>query len=315
MFSALRTRVLDFISPNSKRDSKRSRSRSRLQSPLGRVQDGRISKRDSKWNTTTTLSSALEGAILPSSSTSKQNNSMRIPNVMGGTVDGLAMSGALDDHIVDDIVSVSADPGDEDQSGYASSGDDASSLPPKRSSSSSSNRQSGRKISSSELVFPSPPNSITPSWTAKQPKWKKQKSPSKPEPTGHPGRNVTPDELSSPDSPTDNFKNNRRAPKLNKTEEAEHFLNLDVESSSVRDSLALENHPLWTKAEIDLFNKLNMRGFEPLMPRTWALDFPTIPTDLFTEDAQQAFLKAVNGTDFRGRPSSCLVIPPLIRNP
>ena len=160
-------------------------------------------------------------------------------------------------------------------------------------------------VSSPRASRPDKPERTWPSRIRRRKQSKKRKTSSKPKPIGHPDRNVTPEELSSPDSLTDNFKNKSRLPMLYKTEEAEHFLDLEAEGSSIRNSLAVENHPFWTTAEIDLFNKLNMRGFEPLLPRTWELDFPTVPSALFTGDIQNAFMKAMYGSDFRGKFSSC----------
>lgn len=57
----------------------------------------------------------------------------------------------------------------------------------------------------------------------------------------------------------------------------------------------------WTEDEITLFQKLGMRGYEPLMPISWTMDFKTIPTALFTKDDDVAFIKAAHGTDFRGK--------------
>lgn len=42
--------------------------------------------------------------------------------------------------------------------------------------------------------------------------------------------------------------------------------------------------------EIFLFERLSMRGFEQLLPAAWQVDFPTLPIDLFTEDAEKAFI-------------------------
>lgn len=42
--------------------------------------------------------------------------------------------------------------------------------------------------------------------------------------------------------------------------------------------------------EVFLFERLSMRGFEPLLPAAWQMDFPTLPIDIFTEDAEKAFI-------------------------
>lgn len=40
---------------------------------------------------------------------------------------------------------------------------------------------------------------------------------------------------------------------------------------------------IWSEEERDLFFRLAMRGFEPLIPKYWHLDFPTLPESLFAE--------------------------------
>ncbi|KAF2019991.1 hypothetical protein BU24DRAFT_448361 [Aaosphaeria arxii CBS 175.79] len=47
----------------------------------------------------------------------------------------------------------------------------------------------------------------------------------------------------------------------------------------------------WTEDAIFLFQKLGMRGFEPLMPADWIDDFKSLPYDLFTNNLDKAFIK------------------------
>ena len=56
----------------------------------------------------------------------------------------------------------------------------------------------------------------------------------------------------------------------------------------------------WSDDAIALFQKIGRRGYEPLMPRIWALDFPTMPRGLFSENDGEVFLKSVSGRNFRG---------------
>lgn len=56
----------------------------------------------------------------------------------------------------------------------------------------------------------------------------------------------------------------------------------------------------WPEDAVFLFQKLNMRGFEPLMPQGWAKDFESLPWDLFTLNDNIAFIKPDSGSDFRG---------------
>ncbi|EON60803.1 hypothetical protein W97_00012 [Coniosporium apollinis CBS 100218] len=55
----------------------------------------------------------------------------------------------------------------------------------------------------------------------------------------------------------------------------------------------------WTEDAIELVQKFQMRGFEPLMPKSWELDFSTLPSELFTANNEEAFIKSVVGKDFR----------------
>lgn len=59
----------------------------------------------------------------------------------------------------------------------------------------------------------------------------------------------------------------------------------------------------WAEAEKDLFFRLAMRGFEPLLPSNWHLDFPTLPDSLFADQdpaTPAPVIQALHGTDFRG---------------
>lgn len=60
----------------------------------------------------------------------------------------------------------------------------------------------------------------------------------------------------------------------------------------------------WTQDELDLHNRLNDRGVVPLLYSRWKIDFPTIPDVLFTDNKDEAYIKAEQGTEFRGRPHS-----------
>lgn len=56
----------------------------------------------------------------------------------------------------------------------------------------------------------------------------------------------------------------------------------------------------WTEDAVFLFQKLGMRGFEPLLPDHWVNDFDTLPVDMFTDNENKAFIKSNGGSDFRG---------------
>ncbi|GAD97085.1 conserved hypothetical protein [Paecilomyces variotii No. 5] len=55
----------------------------------------------------------------------------------------------------------------------------------------------------------------------------------------------------------------------------------------------------WAEAEKDLFFRLSMRGFEPIIPDSWHLDFPTLPGSLFAVQGGPApLVQVLNGTEF-----------------
>lgn len=72
----------------------------------------------------------------------------------------------------------------------------------------------------------------------------------------------------------------------------------DVPNSN---SPASDNTKFWSKDEVWLLEKLNLRNLEPLMDATWHIDFPTFPVVLFSFDSRQVFIKATNGRDFYAR--------------
>lgn len=59
-------------------------------------------------------------------------------------------------------------------------------------------------------------------------------------------------------------------------------------------------HGEWSGADVVLFQKLSMRGFEPLLPNHWRIDFPTLPETMFTKNDKQVFINSVCDRDFRG---------------
>jgi hypothetical protein len=56
----------------------------------------------------------------------------------------------------------------------------------------------------------------------------------------------------------------------------------------------------WSEDVVFLFQKLGMRGFEPILPIGWIDDFETVPEDLFTENMDKAFIKPAFGSDYSG---------------
>jgi hypothetical protein len=56
----------------------------------------------------------------------------------------------------------------------------------------------------------------------------------------------------------------------------------------------------WADDAIFLFQKLDDRGYEPLLPADWIDDFEMLPEDIFTSSEDEAFVKATDGTNFHG---------------
>jgi len=59
----------------------------------------------------------------------------------------------------------------------------------------------------------------------------------------------------------------------------------------------------WSEAEKELFFRLAMRGFEPLLPLHWQHDFSTLPNTMFSlpEDGSVPIIRAFKQSDFRGK--------------
>lgn len=57
----------------------------------------------------------------------------------------------------------------------------------------------------------------------------------------------------------------------------------------------------WSKDEVWLLEKLNLRSLEPLMYGTWHIDFPSFPAVLFSYYPRQVFINAASGRDFHAR--------------
>jgi hypothetical protein len=67
----------------------------------------------------------------------------------------------------------------------------------------------------------------------------------------------------------------------------------------------------WADDAIFLFQKLDDRGYEPLLPADWIDDFEMLPEDIFTSSEDEAFVKATDGTDFHG---TCILLLVLRRS-
>ncbi|MCJ1249745.1 hypothetical protein MMC30_006971 [Trapelia coarctata] len=88
-------------------------------------------------------------------------------------------------------------------------------------------------------------------------------------------------------------------PKLTSKKEVEETLKIEADEGIRFVDLTKYSHPHWSQSEIDLFNKLNNRGFETLLPSSFKMDFPTVPLSLFTDRIERTSINSVNGSDFK----------------
>lgn len=84
-----------------------------------------------------------------------------------------------------------------------------------------------------------------------------------------------------------------------------NFMDLSVDIDKERQRRERQGRQLrdagWPEDAVFLFQKLGMRGFEPLLPIDWINDLETLPEDLFTARADKAFLRPAHGSGFRGK--------------
>ena len=100
-----------------------------------------------------------------------------------------------------------------------------------------------------------------------------------------------------------------RDPELNSREESElsaeakvHlFLDRQTELARRQEAIDRKKEGNWHEDEILLFQKLSMRGFEPLLPSHWNYDFRTCPVTIFSRNDNETFINARSGNDFRGK--------------
>jgi hypothetical protein len=59
---------------------------------------------------------------------------------------------------------------------------------------------------------------------------------------------------------------------------------------------------LWSEVERQLFYRIAMRGFEPLLPKQWHYDFSTLPNPLFAVSGEKPspLINAIRGSEFYG---------------
>jgi hypothetical protein len=78
------------------------------------------------------------------------------------------------------------------------------------------------------------------------------------------------------------------------------FLDRQTELARRQETLDRIKEGNWHEDEARLFQKLSMRGFEPLLPSHWSYDFRTCPATIFSRNEKETFINAKSGNDFRG---------------
>lgn len=79
------------------------------------------------------------------------------------------------------------------------------------------------------------------------------------------------------------------------------FLDRQTELARRQETIDRKKEGNWHEDEILLFQKLSMRGFEPLLPSHWNYDFRTCPPTIFSRNEKETFINAKSGNDFRGK--------------
>lgn len=79
------------------------------------------------------------------------------------------------------------------------------------------------------------------------------------------------------------------------------FLDRQTELARRQETIDRKREGNWHDDEIMLFQKLSMRGFEPLLPSHWNYDFRTCPVTIFSRNENETFINARSGNDFRGK--------------
>jgi hypothetical protein len=75
---------------------------------------------------------------------------------------------------------------------------------------------------------------------------------------------------------------------------------LKKKAEARRAAIRAEHPASWHPDENTLFERMQMRGYEPLMDYSWALVFRTCPAELFSLDEGECFLNSLCGNDFQG---------------
>ena len=107
-------------------------------------------------------------------------------------------------------------------------------------------------------------------------------------------------EESTPRSPDFNATENTKVERDPDAEaKGEYVLDVAAHQAKVRSETKRLRDMGWSEEVIEVYYKISMRGYEPLLPREWEKDFPGYPKGLFIE-REKAYIVPVGSSDFRG---------------
>lgn len=92
-------------------------------------------------------------------------------------------------------------------------------------------------------------------------------------------------------------------PAIQKDEANESIPDLTLERAKRWANAVNVPKDLWSEVEEQLFRRIAMRGFEPLLPKQWHYDFSTLPNPLFADSGEKLtpLINAIRGSEFYGK--------------
>lgn len=101
------------------------------------------------------------------------------------------------------------------------------------------------------------------------------------------------------DSPDDMDLDSDEESELDAEAKVHQFLDRQTELARRQEALERIKEGDWHEDEITLFQKLSLRGLEPLLPAHWSFDFRTCPSTIFSSKEEETFINAQSGNEFR----------------
>jgi hypothetical protein len=100
-------------------------------------------------------------------------------------------------------------------------------------------------------------------------------------------------------SPDDLDLDSEEESELDAEAKVHQFLDRQTELARRQEALERIKDGDWHKDEITLFQKLSLRGLEPLLPAHWSFDFRTCPATIFSSKEEETFINSKSGNEFR----------------